>query len=332
MLNIGKFILYCIQIIYFNPTNTKMKTSKFVISIFCLLVQVTSKAQVSTYFSVETDFPNNNGKYSADIAKLPAYSEAHIQSAFSALANSGIYFGYPQGGCQNRAEMMHILLEKELCMQHAKVWIFAPMDLYPGDNRKLEIKDPNNLAANGMIMWTYHVAPVLIRKNADGKLDTVVIDPAIDNKKPMVLKDWLGSMKNANVSKYTFLESKWYFFNTQNNSSVINGFFYPYTTDVFEDYHRSTVERGLAVNDMAKFLLKKLKDGYNDSNGDLKKFVTNQDNMYNFFMNPYWDLNGSRASLLKNNSKLMREVEQYYWERVALWQAKVNQLHDTQCP
>ena len=141
----------------------------------------------------------------------------------------------------------------------------------------------------------------------------------------MLLKDWLGSMKNANVSKYTFLESKWYFFWTKDKSSVISGFFYPYTSHWVEDYHRSTMERGLATNDLAKYLMQKLNDGYNDSDGSIKWLLANQDDMYNLFMNPYY-MSDPKSKLLSNHSFFMREAEQYYWERLAYWQREANRL------
>lgn len=279
-----------------------------------------------TYFRVEQDFPDGyNGQYSVNLSTLQSYTDDRINAAFAAIVSSNIYFKYPQGGCQNRAEMMHIILENQLHLQHAKIWIFAPVDLYPNDNRHLEIADPNGNAINNVITWKYHVAPVLLRKNSSNSIDTVVIDPSIDHTQVMRLRDWLKSMKNSNVSKYTFLESKWYAFYTKQPSSVINGFFYPYSSHWVEDYHRSTMERGLAANDLARFLMQKLKEGYTDNNGDVKKLLANQDNIYNFFMNPYNTFNG-RPELLKNHSGLMRQAEQHYWERLAYWQGEVNRI------
>jgi hypothetical protein len=210
-------------------------------------------------------------------------------------------------------------------MQHAKVWIFAPTDLYPNDNRHLEINDPNGNAVNNVITWKYHVAPVLLRKNLNGSIDTLVIDPSIDKSKAMLLKDWLGSMRNSNFSKFTFLESKWYFFWTKNNSSVISGFFYPYSSHWVEDFHRSTMERGLATNDLAKYIMKKLKDGYIDLDGSIKWLLANQDVIYNIFMNPY-NMSTEKSKLFSNHSSFMREAEQYYWERLAYWQGEANRL------
>lgn len=299
------------------------------ILLLTLTAFVISQSDAQTYFRVEQDYPDGyNGQYTANLAALPSYSSQEIQSAFNALSNSGIYFNYPQGGCQNRAEMMHLILQKQLKLQHAKIWVFAPTDLFPNDTRHLEINDPNGNAANGIITWKYHVAPVLLRRKNVGLVDTVIIDPAIDHNKAILLKDWLDSMRNSNVSKYTFLESKWYFFYTKQNSSIINGFFYPYSQHWVEDYHRSTMERGLAANDLAMYLMQKLKDGYIDSDGSIKKLLATPDNIYNFFMNPYntFDAIGTRAKLLENHSPFMRDAEHYYWQRVAFWQGEANRL------
>jgi len=295
--------------------------------IFTLLTLTFSICNAQSYFRVEDDYPDGyNGQYTANLETMTTYSDAEINNAFKTINNSGLFFNYPQGGCQNRAELMHIILEKQLHMQHMKIWIFAPVDLYPGDNRHLEIKDKNGFAINNIIKWSYHVAPA-IQRIKDGKIETMIIDPSIDNSKPMLLNDWLASMSNSNVSKYTFLNSKWYFFWTKDNgtSSVINGFFYPYSSHWVEDFHRSTMERGLATNDLAKYLMEKLKNGYVDTEGSVKWFLANQDIMYNFFMNPYQQSDG-KTKLLKNHSSMMREAEQYYWERLAYWQGEVNRL------
>src|SRR5690606_20589537 len=110
--------------------------------IFILFIFALTKVSAQTYFSVEQEYPDGyNGRYSVDLTTLSTYSDDQIKKAFTAITNSEIYFNYPQGGCQNRAEMMHIILQNQLKMQHVKIWIFAPKDLYENDNRYLEIKD-----------------------------------------------------------------------------------------------------------------------------------------------------------------------------------------------
>lgn len=135
-------------------------------------------------------------------------------------------FGYPQGDCQQRAEMMHHLLSN-LKIEHAKIWLFAPIDLEKGKTTQLEIKDKNGFAKDSIILWNYHVAPCVLVLGKNNKIDTFVIDPALNRNKLMKLNEWLKAMKNSEVSKYTFLESKYYFFNTQDNgnSTVTNVFF-----------------------------------------------------------------------------------------------------------
>jgi hypothetical protein len=83
-----------------------MKKSLFILLTFALV-----KVNAQSYFRVEQDYPDGyNGQYSNELGTLLTYSDDQIKGVFTAITNSGIYFNYPQGGCQNRAGMMHIIL------------------------------------------------------------------------------------------------------------------------------------------------------------------------------------------------------------------------------
>ena len=59
----------------------------------------------------------------------------------------------------------------------------------------------------------------------------------------------------------------------------------------------------------------------------IKDLLAYQDNIYNFFINPYWNFNGNaKETLLKNHDAFMRKVEQYYWQRVSYWETEANRL------
>lgn len=304
-----------------------MKTPFLILSILLL----TKFAHSQTYFDVERDFPCAAcPPYTQRLSELPVYTEEQITSAFNSIAhNSGLEFGYPQGGCQQRAQMMHQLLDKQLHLTHARVWIFAPQDLYPNDTRLLEIADPNGIVTGGKIKWAYHVAPCLLRKNSNGSVDTVVIDPALNPNRPMLLKEWLAAMNNGNVSKYTFLRSEWYFFKIVGENgprfNLLTGEFYKYEPSTTENtaYDKAAMERELAVNDVAMYLLKRLHEGYPDTDGAIHNLVGNLDNLlvlfadqergYNFINNL------EMRPLLQNHADLMQLAMNYYTERVAYW-------------
>ena len=119
-------------------------------------------------------FPN------AELSYLKIYDAATVQQAFDSIArHSQIEFNFPQGGCQQRAQMMSMLLDKKFNIDHCKVWLFPPIALYVGDARTLYIEDKNGLSPNNRIEWNYHVAPV-VRVQSGNDVHTMIIDPSID--------------------------------------------------------------------------------------------------------------------------------------------------------
>jgi hypothetical protein len=227
------------------------------ISIFLLVNSLTSFSQ--TYFDISKEYPCRGcGNYTANLNIAKSYNALEVQQVFNSIYKTGIEFNFPQGGCQQRAQIMSMLLKQVYQIEHCKVWLFSPSDLYFKDNRKLIIADKNNICKNNQIAWGYHVAPAVLVKGETG-IDTVVFDPSIKNEGPILLRDWFKAMQNSEVSKFTFLDSDRYFFNAQydqngNLTTVINGYFYEYDQASKDDL---LMEKGLAINDMAMYMYKK---------------------------------------------------------------------------
>ncbi len=137
-----------------------------------------------TYFDVTKDFPcsgcPNPYQPNADIDSVTHYDMSKIKNVFQKIATeSNIEFNYPQGGCQQRAQIVSMLLKKVHNIDHFRVWLFAPINLDKNSNVTLEIKDKNDFSSSGKISWNYHVAPV-IRITLNGKIENFVIDPSIN--------------------------------------------------------------------------------------------------------------------------------------------------------
>jgi len=280
-------------------------------------------------FKIETDFPCQFcGPYTIDLDTLKRYSETETVNIFNQVLHSGITFDYPQGGCQQRAEIMHLMLKHKFHISHAKIWLFAPKDLIEGNNTLLKIQDPNHLVAGDTIAWGYHVAPCIVRTGQAGQLDTMVIDPSLDKSGPLTIHQWFGKMKNAKVSKYTFLAPEWYFFNTANAglSTVLNGFFYNYGTvqgNTKTTYDQLVLERELAINDVAIYLREKLKAGAPDPRGNFKMILSDVSKMINFFSpqerySPsFWPV--TYRDILYDNPDLAAQCSKFFFDRFSYW-------------
>ena len=229
------------------------------IKILLIFLVLGSGICAQTYFDVASDYPCKGcGNYTVNVNALKSYNSLELQQVFNSICKTGIEFNFLQGGCQQRAQMMSMMLQQVYKVEHCKVWLFSPSDLYFKDTRKLIVADKNNLCKNNQIAWGYHVAPALLVKKDKG-VDTVVFDPCIKADGPILLRDWFKSIQNSDISKYTFLNADRYFFNAQNDqngnlTTVINGYFYEYDQSSKDDL---IMEKGLAVNDMAMFMYKK---------------------------------------------------------------------------
>ncbi|WP_333577774.1 protein-glutamine glutaminase family protein [Sphingobacterium sp.] len=307
-----------------------------------IAIGLSNSIYAQTYFDLTKEYPApNNQSYLSDLKTLKTYSYAEVKKAFDEILKSGLEFNYPQGGCQNRAQYMSLLLEKKLNIQHAKIWLFSPADLYAGNQTSLEIADKNQLAPESTIKWLYHVAPCVLT-NENGKIDTLVIDPSLDNSQPMKLSSWLKSMKNANVSKYTFLNPKLYFFETTNNN-IISGVFYKFEKDprfATDNYMNLSLEKSLAINDLAIYTLNKyispLKQSTKESDitklNDLRKLFGNVSALTKIFgslesyVGVYASDNIYSRTLLENYPEIMSDAMKFYMDRYILWTKNLTSL------
>jgi hypothetical protein len=80
---------------------------------------------------------------------------------------------YPDDGCYARADIMNHLLRKWGHPVPQKVFIFG------------NLKVASDHRPGGVVSWWYHVAPLVM---VDEK--PYVIDPSIEPRKPLTLKDW----------------------------------------------------------------------------------------------------------------------------------------------
>jgi hypothetical protein len=310
---------------------------KFIYSVIILLV-IYNSAESQSYFDVNKEFPCEGcPNVTADLNSLKHYSLKEVNDAFDSISKAGIEFHYPQGGCQQRAQIMSMFLTKKYKIQHFRVWLFAPVDLIKNDKRTLEIFDKNGLAPHDTINWNYHVVPCVLAEDG-GKVDTLIIDPSLNPNGPTKLRDWLKAITNSDVSKYSFLDSKWYFFNTFDNGSspVLNGFFYDYSLTNFcsDAVKNVTLEKGLAENDLVEYILNKY---LKPTPGDTSRFnafrpylgqITVLEN--NFLMRVgYCGTNSnsiSFRSLMENYSPIINDAMRYYQDRLTYWILKVDEL------
>jgi len=194
-----------------------------------------------------------------DINLLKSYSLETISAAFQDIAgSSGIDFCYRQGGCQQRAQLMSMILAKRFIVEHSKIWLFAPAALSAFDNRAMFIEDENKLSPFNIISWTYHVAPAVQVCEKD-QVNTYVIDPSVNAIMPVNLNTWFNAIGNSTVCRYSFHQPVDYFFNRLCNKSgeltgIFDGSFFPYDE---ADRNNLTLEKGLAVNDTAMFVYRK---------------------------------------------------------------------------
>jgi hypothetical protein len=190
----------------------------------------------------------------ADINLLPHYEWQQINDVFHELQTAfEIEFNFPQGGCQQRAQIMSMLLQKKFTIAHAKIWLFAPAALYLNDDRMLFASDTKRLSEGNMFEWSYHVAPI-VRVQLNDEIHSMVIDPSISKDAPMYLKDWFAAIGNSTTGQFSFLWPDKYFFNssylTNNRNEVtmiFDGTFFDFENPAKDNL---IVEKGLAIHDM----------------------------------------------------------------------------------
>ncbi len=277
-------------------------------------------------------FPN------AELSYLKNYGSATVQNAFDWIAHdSQIEFNFPQGGCQQRAQIMSMILTKKFNIDHCKVWLFPPVALYMGDPRTLYIEDKNEMTPDNRIEWSYHVAPI-VQVLSGNVLNTMVIDPSINNKEPILLDNWFAAIGNSSLSKYSFLLPDKYFFYclyTSNDmlTTLFDGTFFNYDNSLIDDL---AVEKGLAINDMAIKIIHKHIKPLLSSNHEADKIKLND--LKDIFGNTTaldllisqnisgFSHNSKHRYALTHYSEIITEARNIFNERLTYWAHITNDL------
>ena len=275
--------------------------------------------------------------HNADVTILKVYDLPVIQQAFNSISNSfDIEFNYPQGGCQQRAQVMSMILDKKFNIEHCKLWLFAPAAMDMNETLTLYIEDKNGLSPSGKIEWNYHVVPV-VQVQAANVIDTLVIDPSINRNAPMTMGDWLNSIGNSHTGKYSFLLPDKYFFNCfysgNEMTSIFDGSFVDFINQAKDDL---AVERSLALNDMAIKIyctyIQPLKNA-SDPAGikkleDLKAVFGNSTILDLLFAQNISGKteNTTHRYVITSYSDIMQEAKHFFNERLLYWTKFTNTL------
>lgn len=269
-------------------------------------------------------------KYRPAIPDLSTFQVVDYMAALNAFnfisKNSGIQFSYPQGGCPERAVMVHLVLDS-LDIPNFRIWDFAGRRLDSSSNDRIFIYDKNKISTEGeyRITWDFHVASCILAKETSGKIDTLAFDPAMDADKPLLYIDWLHGIGNSQTSKFTFTDGKYYLFNRIGTayplSEVINGEFWLYTGKYTHD-----IEKFMALNDVAyAAYLKWLKPIMNNSNyaqkvKDIRNVLGNSSTLKEVLDRNDGDNDSANiVYLAKNYPDFLKYLWDSYGEREIKW-------------
>ena len=265
---------------------------------------------------------------------------SEVQEAFNIISYDwGIEYNFPHGGCQQRAQIISLLLKRKLKIDHLKIWLFAPAAMYQNNSAMLQLIDKNYLSPSTHIEWSFHVAPV-VRVNDSGILKTVVMDPSVNRDTPLEVNDWFAALGNSQIGQYSFLMPEKYFFNSsyhtdeQNMISMLfDGSFYDYVNPAKDNL---AVEKGLAINDLVKIIYEKYivqliqNPKLEDFNRleDLKSIFGNataMDMLFSQNISGYTD-NTTMRYVITNYGNIIREAKEIFNNRVFYWTEIVNML------
>ncbi len=258
------------------------------------------------------------------------YTPDKIQNAFAHILSSGMDFDFSQGGCQQRAQMMSMILLKTFGIAHCKIWLFSPAALFEGDSRTLFVEDENELSPNNIVEWNYHTAPAILVQNGN-VTETFIVDPSISKNGPMQLADWFTAINNSSTGRYTFVRPENYFFNCRYDeynglTNIFDGTFFEFMNPVKDNL---LMEKGLAVNDMAMSIFHKhikplmLHTAAESNNRltDLKEIFGNAtvlDLLFSQNMSGY-TFNTSHRYVLSFYSDIILEAKTIFNQRLLFW-------------
>jgi len=270
-----------------------------------------------------------------DITTLESYGYEILENAFNYIVKCpGIDFDFAQGGCQQRAHVITMLLQKKFNIKHCKVWLFAPAALHHNDMRTFNIEDRNKLTP--LIYWNYHVAPAVLVKEND-KENFYVIDPCLNRQRPILLDTWFKSIGNSATGRYGMYFSDKYFFNslyTKDNkiTTVFDGTFAEYTE---KDKNDLMIEKGLALNDVAMYMYNTyIKPLVDDPGADSKR----KEDLIAIFANAtalHKLLSKNISGCIPNTTNryvvthygdLLLDAKALFYKRVVHWTKYINEL------
>lgn len=273
-----------------------------------------------------------------DITQQKTYDFATVKNAFDSIVQtSQIDFDFCQGGCQQRAHLISMLLYKKFNIEHSKIWLFAPVALHYNDTRTLFVEDKNKLSPFDTVNWNYHVTPaVLVKENE--VVNFFVIDPCINKDEPILMDSWFKNIGNSGTGQYSFYHPHRYFFNSLrtkdgNDTPIFDGSFLEYTNPDKDDL---ILEKGLAVNDAAmaiyrkhiKPLMEAAKEEDKPRLEDLKAIFGNAtalDMLLSQNVSAYTD-NTTHRYAITHYSNIMQEAKSIFNERLVHWAIFVNGL------
>jgi hypothetical protein len=189
-----------------------------------------------------------------DITRQKVYTLSEIREVFDYISYScEIEFDFPQGGCQQRAQIMSMILSQRFNIEHCKIWLFAPAALYENNTVTLFVEDKNGLSPDNRVNWNYHLAPAVRVKMGHGGTETLILDPSVRRDQPVTIGNWMAGIGNSASGQYSFLTPEYYFFNCKYNcnnelTTIFDGTFFEFMNPVKDNL---LMEKGLAVNDMA---------------------------------------------------------------------------------
>ena len=276
----------------------------------------------------------------ADISLLKNYELPLIEKAFKAISNDwGIEFEFPHGGCQQRAQLISLILKQQYHIEHYKIWLFAPAALYLNEDKMLQLVDKNYLSLNGNIEWSFHVAPVVNIKTING-IETYIIDPSVDRDKPLLLQEWLIALGNSHTGQYSYLLPEKYFFNSSYHTDeqdmmtmLFDGSFYDYVNPAKDNL---AVEKGLAINDMVKIIYNKHIAPVIQRNQEIDNLIledlkaifgnaTALDMLFSQNISGYTD-NTTLRYVMTHYGSIIEEARDIFNHRLYYWTKVINEL------
>jgi hypothetical protein len=133
-----------------------------------------------------------------DIADIPGSvpDTSRLQEIFTECANDeNIPWDYLRGGCENRA---HFAADKFIKEGYNCAKIFVKVDQNDNSDVLYKLKAENQYSKGE---WTdYHTAALVFAEDENsGIIDGYIIDPSIDNQKPLKPDEWIKQFRTQDI-------------------------------------------------------------------------------------------------------------------------------------